>query len=458
MNSPRKPAPSWWLRGALLFAVLSAVNAAAFAGAQAIMFTVQVVALSDLDSAQQIQTDLLRQGYPAYVVRSHSTEGAVYRVRVGAFANRPAALLYSEAMPVVAGGQPVPALAEGIPPGVSPLAPRLVLSADIAGVDARLVLVGEKLALRTQSRSPLSPAEYAILSAGTVERVTAWQLAETSEGVRTIVRDLPLWPASWEGETSEVLEGYQNSEVSLVAERLGLELSTVRAARYGTQSGVPRLVVVERSVPGALEGPQLIGLGLPATGMTPSGPLHFLVVNPEDLPGLPDGVRLDLAAGSFSGQLEAQPQLPEPPDTQGSVQGDVGESGPDEANGDQAQEDAQQHESDTGEEAEPDQASNSEHAEDVQASVTEGEEPSDDTTQADAQVDAADAPVAVIRGSDWEARQDGPFVRLTMQTVMEGALPQSWRAAFGMPLWSERDYLIAYIGRTLLIYDFLPRD
>src|SRR5690606_23820850 len=105
---------------------------------------------------QDIMTDLLRHGYPAYVVRSTSSAGDVFRVRVGAFANRPAALLYAESMPQVAGGQPVPALAEAIPSGLTPLAPRLVLSQDLTGLDMRLLMVGDSLALRTQQRTPLA--------------------------------------------------------------------------------------------------------------------------------------------------------------------------------------------------------------------------------------------------------------------------------------------------------------
>lgn len=239
-------------------------------------------------------------------------------MRVGAYANRPAALLYSEAMPVVAGGQPVPALAEGIPSGVTPLAPRLVLAQDLTGLDARMLLIGPKLALRTQQRSPLEPARYNVMDAGQVETVTAWQLSENDAGERVIVRDLNLWPDSWEGDTAEVRELYQKSMVGLVADSLGLDQATVRAARYGTQTGVPKLIVVERIVPGAPDGPQLIGLGLPAAGMTPSGPLSYLGVSVEELPGVPEGVRLDLATGTYRGQLAPAASAPGEEQAEGS--------------------------------------------------------------------------------------------------------------------------------------------
>jgi cell division septation protein DedD len=53
-----------------------------------IAFTVQVIAVSDQTTAIDISRGLLRDGFPAYVVRSTGGQGDVYRVRVGAFANR----------------------------------------------------------------------------------------------------------------------------------------------------------------------------------------------------------------------------------------------------------------------------------------------------------------------------------------------------------------------------------
>jgi hypothetical protein len=394
------PRPRKWL---LLLALLTVGGVGA---AQQISYTVQVVALSDPEAGLQIVGDLLRQGFPSYMVRSTSTQGAVYRVRVGAFANRQAAQLYAEAMPPVAGGQPVPALAEGIPEGVTPLAPRLVLSQSVQGLESRLLLVGQKLALRTQKRAPLEVAEYAILSQGNLERVRAWQLAEEPDGTRILVRDMVLWPESWREDSPAVLEGYKSALIGLVAERLGLDTATVEAAQYGQATGVPRLVVVERAVPGVTDGPELLGLGLPASGMTPAGPLAFLVVDEELLPGLPEGVRLDLIAGSAQGQLPLPASAQEP-------------AAP----------------------AEPEEAA------DDEAAAPTGEEP---------QPEAPAGPQR-FEGNGWTATADGPFVRLQVPPSIEGATATSWRAALGAPLFSSGDYLVAQLGTALLIYDFLPR-
>lgn len=426
MKPQRRPTASQRTAFRAVLAVLLALCAAPLAQAQQISYTIQVVALSDMDSAIDTQGQLLRQGFPAYVVRSTSSQGAVYRVRVGAFANRPAALLYAEAMPHVAGGQPVPALAEGIPAGLTPLTPRLVLSQELTGMDARLVLVGDALALRTQQRTPLAQAEYAVITGGAVERVSAWQLSLGPEGQRVLVRDMRLWPDTWQEEPEEVLEGYQTSLLTLVAERLGLDPATVRAARYGVGSGPPRLIVVEREAPEAPDGTELLGLGLPASGMTPAGPLQFLGLQPEDLPGLPDGVRFDLASGTVAGALQ-DPVLETAEAEPGDGTGEEPPAAPAEEPGEEPPAD------------EPEQAPPGGPVGDAEGDP-ESEEP------------------LIVQGEGWWAEEDGPFIRLTVPPRVEGTSATSWRAALGTPLWSGAGYLVAYEDRTLLIYDFLPRD
>lgn len=430
----RRPAPDQRRRrGSVLLLLL--VLVAPLAAAQQAPYTVQVVALSDRDAALDIVNDLLRQGYPAYVVRTASAEGDVFRVRVGAFANRQAALYYAEAMPQVAGGQPVPALAEAIPSGITPLAPRLLLSEELVGVDARLLLVGDELTLRTQQRTPLAIAEYAIFSGGEVERVRAWQLSEGAGGERLIVREMQLWPDTWREEETEVLEGYRISLVALVAERLELDEAAVEAAQYGAATGAPRLIVVERVSPSSPDGAELLGLGVPSSGMTPAGPLQYLGLDEEtlaQLPGVPEGVRIDLAAGTVVGEL-ARPEADGPPegetvpDGEGAAAERSGEGSPDGAGGE-------------AEEAATEQGGAGEEA----ATEPQGEE--------------AGMEPGVIEGEGWSAVADGRFVRLVVSDGAPGAPPASWRAALGTPLWSGDGYLVAHFEKTLLIYDFVARD
>jgi SPOR domain len=99
----------------------------------AISYTVQVVAFSDEPRAKRAQAELAEQGYPAYLLLVPTAQGQVYRIRVGAFANRAAAALFATAMPSVEGSTPSPALAEGgVPQGFIPLEPALLGQYDLA--------------------------------------------------------------------------------------------------------------------------------------------------------------------------------------------------------------------------------------------------------------------------------------------------------------------------------------
>lgn len=147
---------------------------------QSIGYTVQVVAVSDQDSALEIARGMLRDGFPAYVERATGGQGGdVYRVRVGAFANRAAALRYAEAMPMVAGSRPVPALAEGIPIGNMPLATRVVWQGEVdrEAFDLRAMPWPQGLALRWQDLAGMRQATYLLVQDNEVRSLQAWWLA-----------------------------------------------------------------------------------------------------------------------------------------------------------------------------------------------------------------------------------------------------------------------------------------
>jgi hypothetical protein len=147
------------------------------AAAQSIGFTVQVIAVSDQDNAVDISRGLLRDGFPAYVVRSTGGQGDVYRVRVGAFANRAAAVRYAAAMPGIGGTRPVPALAEAIPAGIMAWTPRVLWQGSVAGADLRVLPWPDGLALRRQAADPLREATYELVQGAEVRTVRAWRMA-----------------------------------------------------------------------------------------------------------------------------------------------------------------------------------------------------------------------------------------------------------------------------------------
>lgn len=278
---------------ASLFALILSLAGAAFA--QVVPYTVQVVALSDLDAAQDIQNDLLRAGFPAYVVRSMSEQGEVFRVRVGAFADRNAALLYASGMPAMVGGEPVPALAELIPQGIMPLAPRILLDLAMTDVDVALAGIPQGIVLRLRPVDALQQAEYAVIVDGVVRRYRAWRLGVDDDGSLVRVREMLLWPENWANDADEVRAGFRSSLLALVAERLGVPLGELAAAEYRPdEDEPPRLLVVERGTTSLLEGAELLGVGLPAAGMEEFGPVAFLHAPawPEDdeLPVLENAV------------------------------------------------------------------------------------------------------------------------------------------------------------------------
>jgi hypothetical protein len=147
------------------------------AAAQSIGFTVQVIAVSDQNNALDISRGLLRDGFPAYVVRSTGGQGDVYRVRVGAFANRAAAVRYAAAMPGIGGTRPVPALAEAIPAGIMEWTPRVLWQGSVAGADLRVLPWPDGLALRRQAADPLREATYELVQGAEVRTVRAWRIA-----------------------------------------------------------------------------------------------------------------------------------------------------------------------------------------------------------------------------------------------------------------------------------------
>lgn len=184
------------LRARVFALVAWTIVAGSTAGAQTIAFTVQAIAVSEQTAALDLSRALLRDGYPAYVVRSTGGQGDVYRVRVGAFGNRAAAARYAASMPDVGGARPVPALAEVIPDGVMPQAPRVLWQGTASDVDLHVApWPGEGVALRVQSvGAPLQPT-YVLVQAGDVRTIGAWRavpLAVRPEPTGAGLLDVPF--------------------------------------------------------------------------------------------------------------------------------------------------------------------------------------------------------------------------------------------------------------------------
>lgn len=246
---------------------------------QSISYTVQVAALSSQGSAEGLRRTLREAGYPAYLVSVPGDAQTVYRLRVGAFANREAAQAYASAMRGVGGTVPVPALAEGIPPDLIPLEPNFIAAYPLQGGRLEVVPWGEATALRVQPFVQDRPqiASYRILARAGVSAglsFEAWRAAPLTgeDGVLERVTDLLLdTPA----------------RLADVAEGLGLTPEQIEPYVFGAESE-PYLVVAERFDPVSGTGARYPALGNPASqGTRPAGPelIWFGQAAPENFPG-----------------------------------------------------------------------------------------------------------------------------------------------------------------------------
>lgn len=258
--------------------------------AQAISYTVQVVALSDQEAALALQRQLLLDGFPAYVIRTSTAQGDIFRLRVGAFANRQAALVYAETMPEIAGSRPVPALAESIPEGVMPVEPRVLTRID--GATERFEVLGwnDTIAIRRQPLGGLRQARYEVAGEDGLTGFDAWRAVPVGDGRVVRVRDLALWPDSWRDDDAEARDIYRTQRVSLIATSLGLSLETVLEAEVQGEDRPPFLLVAERFDPASPGSGTILALGLPDT-LGATGPTRF--------------------AGASGGELEAASSVPD---------------------------------------------------------------------------------------------------------------------------------------------------
>lgn len=414
--------------------VVLALATALVGSAFAIAYTVQVVAVSDQDTAISISRELLRDGYPAYVVRSTGAQGDVFRVRVGAFANRAAAARYAGSMPPVGGSQPVPALAEAIPQGIMPLAPRLLWQDEIGARDVRVLPWPAGVALRLQSTDPVRQAEYVIVQDGVERRLEAWAAyplgalpaprsapefdvpivdltaaptAEPEAPAPPVETDDGPAPSEAPGEASPLdLEASDDPFAAALALLLAPDADAPEAGvlllrdralwppswetdgddvRDAFRMSLATIVARELELDGALV---LAAAYLPAGSNPPS----LVVLDASEPGGREGGVLVALADPTRGVQLEGPRRV-------------VGSDAPLEL---------------------PDW-------------------PSERIRVSDA------PPEGDLGGSEWRVSADAGFVRITLP---DGA---TWRAGVGTPVWSDGRSVIAWDGERLLLYDFVWR-
>ena len=428
------------LRASVLALVAWTLVAGSTAGAQTIAFTVQAIAVSEQATALDLSRALLREGFPAYVVRSTGGQGDVYRVRVGAFANRAAAVRYAASMPDVGGARPVPALAEVIPDGVMPQAPRVLWQGVAPDVDLHVAgWPGEGIALRVQSVGAPRQSTYVLVQAGEVRTVAAWRavpLAVRPEPTGAGPFDVPFVdltgvPADGDEAAGEGATTEPAPEARVETEEPGAETEADAADEQVEEAPIPS------------DGPQRAAIDGPpeeALWLLRDRPLW-----PTTWPDDAEDVRAAFAAATLqlvaagagvdAATVEAAAYLPggSPPPT--VVVAEV----------------ADRSGRDTG-----DVRALGDAASDLYVSGPEPVAGADPTWWPPADLGErvrTDGPAAgPFAWSDAVLEVDGPFVRWRP----EGGGP-GWRAVPGIPLWSDGRYLLLRDGDELVLVDFVAR-
>lgn len=424
----------------LLFALACAASWTPTALAQGIAYTVQAIAVSEQATAIDLSRGLLRDGFPAYVVRSTGGQGDVYRVRVGAFANRAAALRYADAMPAVGGARPVPALAEAIPQGIMPWAPRVTWQAPWDGEDVLVMpWPGGGVAIRTQPLDPLRQATYALVQAGETRTILAWRLtplAALPEAVGIDTIDVPFVDLTLPQPQPDPA-----ARSGAISDRVPVPDVAVPPEREEPEGAVPEgdagdaaLAAIDAPVVASVEGPADVGLWLlrdramwPGTWSDDEDEVRAafrastvnLVASGADL--APDVV--DAAAYLPWGEPPPTLVVVEVSDRSGRDTGDVRALG-----------DAPAGLAPFGPEPLPggDPA--------WWPPVPEGES-----------IDPAAAAAGPWSGEMGTIEADDGFVRLRPDAGT------SWRAAAGRPLWSDGRFVLLRDGDDLVLVDFVPR-
>ena len=269
-----------WLLGAALLA----------SPALAISYTVQVAALSDQQAAIELRRRLIAEGYEAYLVSVQTEQGVIFRLRVGAFANRAAAVSFAGRMPPLGGATPVPALAEDIPAGLFPLKPQLIASYPYR--ELAIIPWAEDRAIRFQAETEVGPtdAEHRVLRADLVGKpFRAWRAQPQADSWLTRVYNFPLWPANHRDLPAEARAAFERDVLTALAGNLGLSMAAIETFVI-RQDEVPFVVRAERRHLYSDEAIPYPALGIPPPGIMPhAGPeLTWLGQSPPE--GFPTGI------------------------------------------------------------------------------------------------------------------------------------------------------------------------
>lgn len=271
-----------WLLGTVLSALTPAL---------AISYTIQVAALSDQQAAIELRRRLIAEGYEAYLVSVQTEQGVIFRLRVGAFANRAASVSFASRMPPLGGAAPVPALAEDIPAGLFPLKPKLITSYPYHD-QLYIIPWAEGRAIRFQANLAVGPsdAEHRVLSTDLVNRpFRAWRAHPQADSWLIRVYNFPLWPANHPDLTAEARQSFEHNVVTVLAGALGLSVTAVETFVL-RQGELPFVVRAERRNLHSDEAIPYPALGTPPAGAMPHAGPELIWFGQSPPEGFPTGM------------------------------------------------------------------------------------------------------------------------------------------------------------------------
>lgn len=265
-----------------------------------VTYTVQVVALSDALAVQDLHRDLVAQGYPAYIVEAGDADVPLYRLRVGAFASRETALVFSEALnSLLTDYTPSIAVLDSVAVDTPRLQAALLARYPYAqGITTVQVVPwgadGSSRALRFQQSyaNQWYQAFYQVLEPELVALpFPAWRAVTANNGYINRIYSLDLWPENFaQLSQSEVLE-YQNTLLSYIATELAMSAQEVAESYvfYDEARGIPYLVLGEGR--NLLTGDTIFypALGYPAETLGQAGPQMVWLDRGAD-EGLPESL------------------------------------------------------------------------------------------------------------------------------------------------------------------------
>ena len=249
-------------------------------------YSIQIAALSNAESALSLRQELQAMGYPAFLTRTETATGVLYRLRVGAYAEHATAERMARTLQGFAGTTPRAAPLESLPTGVLRVIPQQLHSfryyPDFENVEL-LPLGGQVQALRVQGRfedSYLEP-RYFLIDAAHPKSIPAWRLRILDDG--SMIRVF-----------SEVLASPENpaengSALARLAQDLALSVEQVSAYLfYAPGTGQPYVVRAERLFPTG-ERDLYPALGDPRT-LSAAGPALVWFIEPEGQSDVPDSL------------------------------------------------------------------------------------------------------------------------------------------------------------------------